>query len=279
MELNEDRKKIVAKIEEYEREGKWDIDVEDDPPAPQLLPNKVDYLNKKLSNKFGTWIANKVAVRYFDKEIKQGKLIIDKIIGMENYDKVANMGVVLTCNHFNIYDNYVVFKALQKKLGKKRLYKVIREGNYTNFPGIFGYMFKHCNTLPLSSNYETMKLFMNATKTLLNRGEKILIYPEQAMWWNYKKPRPLKSGAFKIAVAADAPILPCFITMTDSDKPAPDGSMYQRYTLHILPAIFPDKTKTHKEQAQELSMQNYEMWKMVYEKTYGLKLEYAKKED
>jgi hypothetical protein len=279
MGLNEDRKKIVEKIEQYEREEKWDVDVEDDPPAPQLLPNKVDYLNKKLSSKFGTWIANKVAVKYFDKEIKQGRLIIDKVVGMENYDKVADLGVVITCNHFNVYDNYVVFKALQKKLGKKRLYKVIREGNFTNFPGIFGYMFKHCNTLPLSSNYETMKLFMNATKTLLNRGEKILIYPEQAMWWNYKKPRPLKSGAFKIAVSAGAPILPCFITMTDSDKESPDGSMYQRYTLHILPAIFPDKTKPAKEQSQELSMQNYEMWKIVYEKTYGIKLEYAKKGD
>ncbi len=276
MELNEDRKKIIKRIEEYERKEMWDIDVEDDPPAPQLLPNKVDYLNKKLSNKIGTWIANKVAIKYFDNEIKQGKLIIDNIIGIENYDKVANMGVVITCNHFNVYDNYVVFKALQKRLGKKHLYKVIREGNYTNFPGIFGYMFKHCNTLPLSSNYDTMKLFMKATKTLLNRNEKILIYPEQAMWWNYKKPRPLKTGAFKIAVQASAPILPCFITMQDSDSQAPDGSMYQRYTLHILPAIFPDTTKPAKVQADELSKQNYDIWKQVYEQTYKTKLTYLK---
>ena len=33
-------------------------------------------------------------------------------------------------------------------------------------------------------------------------GEKVLVYPEQSMWWNYRKPRPLKSGAFKFAISS-----------------------------------------------------------------------------
>ena len=44
---------------------------------------------------------------------------------------------------------------------------------------------------------DTMKKFFKAVSTILGRGEKILIYPEQAMWWNYRKPRPMKDGAIE----------------------------------------------------------------------------------
>ena len=80
---------------------------------------------------------------------------------------------------------------------QRKLYKVIREGNYTNFPGFFGFIFKYCNTLPLSSVKETMKKFLKACEELLSRGDYILIYPEQSMWWNYRKPKPLKPARFQ----------------------------------------------------------------------------------
>ncbi len=272
--LSEDRIKILNKIKEYERDKKFDIDVEDDPPAPVLMPNQIDYLNKKLSNKIATHFANKMAKKYFDNEIKKENLIIDNIYGLENYQKIKNGGAIITCNHFNPYDNYVVYKAIEKELGKKRLYKVIREGNYTNFPGFYGMIFRHCNTLPLSSNTETMKLFFKAVDILLKRGEKILIYPEQGMWWNYKKPRPLKMGSFKLAVRSNVPVLPCFITMEDSNKVAPDGSFHQRHTLHILPPIYPDSSKPAKISAQELADKNYQVWKEKYEEIYKIPLKY-----
>ena len=40
--ISADRLAILAKIKEYEREGRFDEDVEDDPPAPELLPDQVD---------------------------------------------------------------------------------------------------------------------------------------------------------------------------------------------------------------------------------------------
>lgn len=275
--LSEDRIKVLKKIEEFEKNGIFDQDVEDDPPSKPLMPDQVDYLNKKLKNKIATHFANKMAKRYFDKEIKKGNLIIKDIIGLENYTAVKS-GAIITCNHFNPYDNYVVFKAIEKLLGKKRLYKIIREGNYTNFPGFYGMIFRHCNTLPLSSNLETMKKFLQAVDILLKRGEKILIYPEQGMWWNYKKPRPLKSGAFKFAVTSNVPVIPMFITMQDSNKLAPDGSYYQEHTLHILPAIYPNPNKSAKDNAKAMAQKNYDLWKQVYEETYKIPLTYLKKE-
>ena len=60
-------------------------------------------------------------------------------------------------------------------------------------------------------------------KILLERGEKVLVYAEQGMWWNYRKPRPLTAGAFKFAAESKVPVLPIFITMSDSDKIGGDG--------------------------------------------------------
>lgn len=273
MEKSEERLKILERIKEYERDGKWDIDVEDDPPTIPLLPNKVDYLNKKLSNKIKTKIGNFMAQSFFEKQIKKRQLIIKDIKGIENFRAVKG-GAILTCNHFNAFDNYAVYRAIRDDMGKRMLYKIIREGNYTNFPGIVGFFFRHCNTLPLSSNTDTMKKFLSALKVLLGRGEKILIYPEQAMWWNYRKPRPLKDGAFNFAIANNVPVIPVFITMEDSDVLDPNGFPVQEYTLHFLPALYADEQLSKKENVRNMKQKNFDLWKDVYENTYKKPLEY-----
>ena len=110
---------------------------------------------------------------------------------------------------------------------------------------------------------------------LLRRGEKVLVYAEQGMWWNYRKPRPLTNGAFKFAVTSNVPVLPMFITMNDSDIIGGDGFPIQEYTLHILEPIYPDPNKSDKENIEWMKNKNYEMWKNVYETTYGIPLTYS----
>lgn len=276
-EKNPERLKIVKRIEEYEKNGWWSKDVEDDPPTIPLTPDKVDYLNKKLKNKILTKIVNRKAEKFINDLIKNNQLIIKEIRGIENYVAVQDKGLILTCNHFNAFDNFAVHHAILPYLHAqhRELYKVIREGNFTNFPGLYGLFFRHCNTLPLSSSFTTMKLFMEAVSTLLKRGDKILVYAEQAMWWNYRKPRPLTNGAFKFAVENNVPVLPIFITMEDSDKTDGDGFPIQEYTLHFLPAIYPDSAKSNKENIEEMKQKNFDAWKAVYEDFYKTPLSYA----
>ena len=273
-EKSPDRVAIVEKIALYEKNGWFDRDVEDDPPTRPIEPGEVDYTLKKLSNKIASEIANRYAKRFFDKLIKKGELIIEEVRGIENYRSVEG-GALITSNHFNPYEQYAVFKSIERELGKKRLYKVIREGNYTSFPGLYGYFFRHCNTLPLASNHTALREFMDAVGVLLERGEKILIYPEQAMWWNYKKPRPLKDGAFRLAAKNNSPIIPFFLTMHDSDRIGGDGFPIQAYTVHILPPIFPDPEKSIRENTEIMKNKNFELWKEVYESTYGIPLSYS----
>lgn len=275
MEKSEQRLKIQKKIEELEKSKQWDKDVEDDPETIELLPDKVDYLCKKLSTKIKTFVANRAGQNFFEKLIKNGTLVIDRVVGIENFQAVKG-GSIVTCNHFNACDNYAVWKILQPHMNGRKLYKVIREGNYTNPPAPYGLFMKYCNTLPLSSNVHTMRKFMRAVDTLLKRGENILVYPEQAMWWNYRKPRPMKDGAFKLAVNSGVPVVPIFITMEDSDKLDGDGFPIQKYILNVLPAIYPDENLNKKQNIERMKNENYKLWVKTYEEFYGKKLTYDK---
>lgn len=277
--VSEDRKEVLRKIDEYERKGWFDKDVENDPPSPELRPEDVDYLGKKLSSKIKTAIANKMGRKFFEKMIKEGAVVIDGMEGGENLRLLKDTGAVITCNHFGIPDNYILYHCIQNSLKKKRLYKVIREGNYTGFSGLFGFLFRNCNTLPLSSNRRTMVNFMSAADTLLRRGEAVLIYPEQGMWWNYRKPRPFKIGAFKIAARAGVPVLPTFITMKD-DETKLDEHNYplQHYTLHVMPPVYPDKTLSEKQAAEKMKEDAFALYKAKYEEVYGVPLAYFEEE-
>lgn len=275
MEKAQDRLDALKKIEELEKQGLFNEPVEQDPPSKELLPNQIDYLNKKLSSKIKTFFANKFGQKFFEGMIKNNGLIIKEVKGLENL-KNLDGGVIFTCNHISISDNYAVYKALKPYLKKKMLWKVIREGNYTASPKPFGFFFRNCNTLPLSSNGQTMRKFILSFKELLNRKENILIYPEQEMWWNYKKPRPFKPGAFSFAVSNNAPVVPIFITMTDSNNLEPNGFYTQEYTIHILKPIYMKNDLSKQENIEYMKNENYNAWVKVYENFYGKKLEYLK---
>lgn len=273
---SQDRIEVLKKIEEFEREGKFDIDVEDDPPTIVLTPENIDYLRTTMTSKIKRLFANKVGEKFLDDLLKNNKLIIKEVNGIENLNKVET-GALITCNHFNPYDCFTVEKVFKmSEQGKtKRLHKVIREGNYTNFPGFYGFLFRNADTLPLSSSNRTMVEFMKAVDTILQRGDFILIYPEQSMWWNYRKPKPLKPGAFKIASRNNVPIVPVFITMNDSDMIGKDGFPIQEYTVNIGEPIYPDENLTERENTNNMLKENSRIWKKVYEDFYKISLEYT----
>ena len=276
MGKSEERLKILEKIEEFERNGTFDIDVEDDPETIPLTSENVDYLNKKSTSKIKNVIANQAGKRYLNNLLKDNKLIIKEIRGLENLKNVST-GAIITCNHFNPFDSFAIEKAFREsgQNRTKKMYKVIREGNYTNFQGLYGFFFRNCDTLPLSSNLDTMKQFLNAVDTILKRKDFILIYPEQSMWWNYKKPKPLKIGAYKFAARNNVPVIPIFITMEDSSIIGEDGFFVQEYIINIGKPIKPDSKLSEKENANIMRDKNAEVWKEIYEDFYKVPLEYT----
>lgn len=272
---SENKLALLAHIEELEREGRFSEDAEENPPAPVLMPEDINYLPRSIKSKTQTKYAFKVARWFVNMLIKKKQLIIKEYKGIENLEKVAD-GAVITCNHFNAFDSFAIQLAFEQgKLKKKKMYRVIREGNYTGFPGFYGVLMRHCNTLPLSSNFKTMEKFIAAVDRVLEKNQFVLVYPEQGMWWNYRKPRPLQKGAFTFAARNNKPVLPVFITMEDSNVLDDDGFYVQEYTVHFCEPIYPDPNMKRAQNACEMRDKNYEAWKSVYEQTYGEKLTYS----
>lgn len=270
-----ERLEILERIARLEREGHFDIDVENDPPSRILMPEEVEYIHKTLGAKLRNRYAHKMGRWFMNMLIRRKQMIIKDVVGIENF-KNLEQGAIITCNHFNAFDSFAIQVAYDRSEHKERkFYRVIKEGNYTSFPGFFGYLMRNCNTLPLSSNFATMKKFVKAVDELLQEGNFVLFYPEQSMWWNYRKPKPLKKGAYTFAVNNQVPVLPCFITMQDSNLLDQDGFPIQEYTIHISKPIYPDASLKHSENVESMRRANYEVWKEIYEKTYGIPLEYT----
>lgn len=272
---SQDRLEVLEKIKVLEQNGVFDVDVEDDPETIKLTADNVDYLKEKRYSKLKNKVANKMGMKFLNDLLKDNKLIIKQVIGIENLQKVKT-GAIITCNHFNPYDSFAIEKVFREsgQAKEKKLYKVIREGNYTNFPGLYGFFFRNCDTLPLSSSNRTMIEFLKAVDTILQRKDFILIYPEQSMWWNYRKPKPLKNGAFKMAARNNVPVIPVFITMQDSDIIGEDGFPVQEYIINIEEPIYPSENLTEKGNTNVMRDKNFEVWKNVYEKFYKIPLEY-----
>ena len=108
--------------------------MEDDPPSKVLNPEDIDYFRRNPIKKLLTKIAFGLARKLVKKLIKEKKLIIKEMRGIENFRNL-NSGAVITCNHFNAFDSFaiqLVYDAANKP--KRTFYRIIREGNYTSFP-------------------------------------------------------------------------------------------------------------------------------------------------
>lgn len=278
-QISKERLEVFDRIKIYEKNNDFDHDVENDPPSTPLLPDDIDYLRKKFKNKIKSAIVNRIADKQIDNLISANQIIIKEIRGAENLKDMTGPAFV-TSNHFHPFENMALYKAFQlHQPNKHKFYRVIREGNYTAPPKGFDLFFKHANTLPLSSNSETMRKFMKALETLTKKKNYILVYPEQYMWWNYKKPRPFKDGVFKFAHKFNTPIIPCFITMTDSEFFDGDNLPIQEYTIHISKPIYPDSNISLKEDTTRMKTENFETNKKIYKDFYNTELTYTYEED
>lgn len=272
------RAEILRRAENLEKQGIFDKDVLDDPPGRELKPTEIDYMRHTINARLRARYAFRLARWFVDYLMFRKQFVIKEVIGIENL-KNLDTGAIITCNHINPFDSFAVQLMYDKAGKRKKLYRVISEANYTSFPGFYGFLMRNCNTLPLSSNRGTMVKFMHAIKAILLKKHYILVYPEQSMWWNYKKPKPLKRGAFVFAADNNVPVLPCFITMEDTDVLDGEGYPVQAYTIHVGVPIYPSKSRTRNENVEYMMRANSECWKEVYETTYGLELKYTCDED
>lgn len=203
---------------------------------------------------------------------------VNEITGIRNLFTVQGPAF-LTSNHFNPFDNGV-HRTLSRLTRRDRLVAISQGTNFV-MPGLNGFVLRNIDVIPLIQEPSYMNgAFRTLMRRNLDRNRFILIYPEQEMWFNYRKPRPGKRGAFLFAAEYGVPVVPTFVEMVDLPEMAAPGFHDVKLILHVLPPIFPDPEKSARESSFIMCRADFEAKVRCYEQCYGRPLTYEfSKED
>lgn len=273
MIIGENRSAVIENIKSFAESGQFHNKVElNDPVLTTEQSRKITdaYIENRgrLSFKVKTVLGVRLA--------KTAAKIINKnteIVGLEKIPTDLG-GVLITSNHFSPLENTVI-RHLTNKLGRKTLGIISQTSNFA-MTGIIGFLMNYADTIPISADPRYLaRDFLSVLKErLVDKKHAILLYPEQEMWFNYRKPRPPKNGAYFYAAKLNIPIISCFVEMVDLDEDDTAEFRKVKYVLHVLDVLYPDRNKTVKENTEMLSMMDYSLKKACYEAVYGKDLTY-----
>lgn len=280
MKKSEDRLRVIENMKNSIKEGNFNNKVEENDHIVTLEDRQKVILNydskkKKLKNKMEYIIARNITDKITCQINKQ-----TEIIGLENIKNITT-GAIITSNHFSKVDNTII-RYMMQKINKTKDFGIIVQDTNFFMPGELGWLVRNNKTIPLSMDYKYMSRNFNPTiKELLEKKNFILIYPEEEMWFNYKKPRPLKPGAYHYATKYNVPIIPCFVKIDDLDEVGEDGFKKSKYTLYVMPPIYPDKNKNLRTNKEEMMKKDYDLKVKAYEMAYNKKMDdsFNEKED
>lgn len=273
MEKDKERLAVIENIKRAVSNETFNVKVENDDPVVtdeqrEDIVLNYDIFYHSLSKKIKRILARRIVnnyTKFFNGDTE--------IFGIDKLKDIKG-GAIITCNHFNVMDSTIIRKLMMDLKKEKKLAIVIEESNIF-LPGKFNLLTNNCNTIPLSSSRLYMKnKFYPAMKKRLNDGDWILIYPEEEMWFNYKKPRPLKPGAYHFAIKYNVPIISCFIEMREKDEYDDNGFRKIKFILHIMGVINPEENSSNRELKEKLMNEDYKLKVKAFEEAYGKKLNY-----
>lgn len=272
MLIGGNKEKVIANMKSAAERGDLNCKVETDDPV--LSEEEREMLIRHYLENYKTFryrfcnicarALTDTATRYLNRKTR--------IEGLENLKKIHG-GAIVTSNHFSPLDNTAVRKAMNRG-GYRRLFMVSQETNLA-MKGWIGFLMNHEDIIPLVKNPDYLrKYFGPMIRERLKQGHAILIYPEQEMWFHYRKPRPPKRGAYYYAAVNQVPVISCFVEIRDLPGKENEEFHKTRYVMHILKPIYPDPEKNAQENSREMMQKDYQQKVAAYEQAYGKKLTY-----
>lgn len=237
-------------------------------------------LNNKETNKIVSkyWQYTKtISYRLFNPLVRVVFNIASQILtGRCSIDGIENLPdsptAFITGNHYNQFDVLLIGKLALKK--RQRLFIVVEASNLA-MPHLIGWAVRNFDSLPIDHDFHYLnRIFPKKLAQVLSKPGWILIYPEEELWFNYRKPRPLKKGAYYYAAKFNQPIISTFTEIQATSK----RELFQRdfyktkKILHILPTIYPNPDLKIRENMQRMAEIDYRQKKAAYEKYYQRKL-------
>lgn len=264
--LDDNRRQVVDNIRCCVQAGEFNSKVE--PGDPMLDPEDLHRtLLKVVESRDGyRYRLCNIVARSMARYLTHRLYRTAEIVGIEKIRDIRGAAIV-TSNHFGPFENGII-RVMTRRNGKGRLWAVSQDTNFA-MKGWVGFLLKYTDLIPISHDQTYMANdFEQMLKAALDKGHYVLIYPEQEMWWNYRKPRPLKRGAYHYAAKMGVPVISCFVEMRD----IPDGGI--KHILHVLDPIYPDPAKSARDNSYTMMQTDYAQKKAAYEAAYGKPLEY-----
>lgn len=199
-----------------------------------------------------------------------------EFVGLDKWRGLSG-GSILTSNHFSPLENTAIRQAVNKT-GHQHLSIVSQETNLLVKEPL-KFLFWNYDILPITSQATDInymgRQFPAKIKSVLDAGNIVMIYPEQEMWYNYRKPRPVKLGAYHYAAKFHVPIRSCFVEIIDDGHSTNPDFNRTHYRVHILDPIYPVPSLSVRENTKRMAHIDYQQKVAAYEKAYGQPLTYS----
>lgn len=155
------------------------------------------------------------------------------ITGKENFDDTTN--AIIVCNHNSLIDIPVSFPFLP------RANKTIAKKSFSKIP-IFGLIYTFGTVLVDRKDEKSRRKSIEDMKEVLATGLDMLIYPEGTRNRTSEPLKSFHSGAFKLAIDTNKPIIPVVLLNTKKILPAKPAMYFTpgKIQMDILPAIYPE---------------------------------------
>ncbi len=273
MIIGDNREAVIENIKTAAESGDFYAKVE--LSDPELSSSeKREIINKYLKKRNTAGYRIKKRCACFLADLAMKKINADtEIVGAE---KLRNLdgGAIITSNHFSPLENTIVRYMVTREIGRP----LAIVSQVTNFAmkGLFGFLMNYANTVPISTEPRYIsKRFIDILKEKIDAGEAVLIYPEQEMWFNYRKPRPPKLGAYHFAAKIGCPVISCFVEIIDLPDDDTEKFKKVKYRVHILDVLHLDPELSPGENSENMCENDYRLKVEAYERVYNRQLDYS----
>ncbi len=235
----------------------------------KIIPRKIDenykYVHKNFLWLILAFLFNIIAipVKFIYPKIK----FRIKYVGKEKLKKYKNSGYFVYVNHTQPFaDTFIP----SNPIFPKRNYIIVNPEN-VSMP-VLGNCVQMLGAIPIPSNKEAMKNFLNKINDVINKKCAITIYPEAHIWPYYTKIRPFKSVSFKYPVDLKVPVF----CMTNTYVKRKNTNKVNIVT-YIDGPFLPDETLSKQEQKSDLRNRVYEQMSKRSENSNIEKIKYILK--
>lgn len=240
----------------------------------KIVPRKIDenykYIHKSVIwNAIAFLLQNvlSVPIKFLYAKIK----FKIKYVGKEKLKPYKKQGYFIYGNHTQIFAD--TFITSNTNYPKKNFFIVNPENVSMKF---LGNIVEMLGAIPIPSNKEAMKNFLEVIEKRIKDGNSVTIFPEAHIWPYYTKIRPFKTVSFKYPVQLNVPTFSVINTYQSYGK----NNDKVRIVTYVDGPFFPDdECKTMKEKQQNLRDKVY---KKMVERGQNSNIEvikYVKKED